>query len=158
MKSRDLIETARGLTALSRRRPTQANLRRAVSTAYYAVFHCLARAAADLLIGRSRGVAWHQVYRALNHGDARNACQNKKAMIDFADQIQFFAATFVALQDARHQADYGLERRYEKLDVLAAIDRAETAIALFEQADRQQLRTFATAVLFKRRPFREISR
>ena len=53
MYSHDLIETARGLTALSPRRPNQANLRRVVSTAYYAVFHCLAGAAANLIIGRS---------------------------------------------------------------------------------------------------------
>ena len=57
MNSRDLILTARGLTELSPRRPNQANLRRAVSTAYYAVFHCLAGTAANLLVGRSRGSA-----------------------------------------------------------------------------------------------------
>ena len=52
MKARDLITTARSLTELDPRQPTQANLRRAVSTAYYAVFHLLAHTAADLLIGR----------------------------------------------------------------------------------------------------------
>ena len=31
------METARGLTELSPRRPSQANLRRALSTAYYAL-------------------------------------------------------------------------------------------------------------------------
>lgn len=36
MNSRDLIGTARGPTEPSPRRPSQANLRRAVSTAYYA--------------------------------------------------------------------------------------------------------------------------
>ena len=51
MNPRDLIETARGLTELSPRRPTQANLRRAVSTAYYAVFHCLAGAIAEGALG-----------------------------------------------------------------------------------------------------------
>ncbi len=74
MNSRDLIETARGLTELSPRCPSQANLRRAVSTAYYAVFHCLADAAANLFVGRSRGSAWPRVYRALEHGKAKSAC------------------------------------------------------------------------------------
>ena len=73
MKAHDLIATARSLTGLDPRKPTQANLRRAVSTAYYAVFHLLARTAADLLIGRTHNSAWHLAYRALEHGNAKNA-------------------------------------------------------------------------------------
>ena len=38
----DLIQTARRLTESGAVQPTQADLRRAVSTAYYALFHCLA--------------------------------------------------------------------------------------------------------------------
>ena len=83
MKPRDLIETARGLTELSPRRPTQANLRRAVSTAYYAVFHSLTGAIADLLMGKARNEAWHQVYRALEYASARNACRNKSVVRRF---------------------------------------------------------------------------
>ena len=156
VNSRDLIEAARGLTELSRRRPAQANLRRAVSTAYYAMFHRLARVAADSLVGRRRNEAWHQVYRALEHGSARKACGNKQAMSRFAYQIQGFAETFVTLQHLRHKADYALEARYEKLVVLAAINEAEDAIAQLEQADKQQLRTFAVHVLFRRRPFQNL--
>ena len=44
MKPLDLIEAARDMTESGRGRPTQAKLRRAVSTAYYAMFHCLAGA------------------------------------------------------------------------------------------------------------------
>ena len=152
MNSRDLIETARGLTELSPRRPNQANLRRAVSTAYYAVFHCLAGAAANLLVGRSRGSAWHRVYRALEHGKAKSACGHKQAMKRFQPEIQYFAETFVILQDARHRADYALEGRYYKLDVLADIDQAENAIIQFEQTDILHRRDFATHVLFRQRP------
>ena len=103
-------------------------LRRAVSTAYYVVFHCLAGAAANLLVGRSRGSAWHRVYLALEHGKAKSACGHKQAMKRFQPEIQYFADTFVILQDARHRADYALEGRYYKLDVLADIDQAENAI------------------------------
>ena len=39
MNSHDLIETARRLTADGAALPTQADLRRAISTAYYALFH-----------------------------------------------------------------------------------------------------------------------
>lgn len=160
MKPLDLIETARGLTELSPRRPVQANLRRAVSTAYYAMFHCLASSAANLLIGR-RGnrssarhqAAWHQVYRALEHGMARNACQHKQVLEEFPLEIRDFAQSFVDLQQARQRADYSLDGDdYYKSDVFAEIDAAELAVRQFEQADVEARRSFAAHLLFKRRP------
>ena len=148
----DLIETARGLAELSPRRPSQANLRRAVSTAYYAMFHCLARCAANAVVGRARDSAWHQAYRALEHGKARNACENKAAMAPFPPEVHRFADVFAALQKLRQKADYALDGRYNKEDVRAAIDIAEDTIALFEQADARSRRAFVAHVLFKRRP------
>src|SRR5262245_43956452 len=41
----DLLKQARSLCAASPRRPKQADLRRAVSTAYYSLFHALIAAA-----------------------------------------------------------------------------------------------------------------
>lgn len=167
MNPRDLIETARGLTekpsvgvleggAPSHEerpgRPTQADLRRAVSTAYYALFHCLAGGGADLIIGANRSPAWYQVYRALEHGRARNACLQKRAMQRFPPEIQDFADVFVDLQKARHQADYAPEGRYDEQDVLKTIDVAGNAIARFEQVDVRNRREFATHVLFPQRP------
>ena len=151
MNPRDLIETARGLTELSPRRPSQANLRRALSTAYYAVFHCLAATVADTLMGKSRNDAWYQTYRALEHGSARMACQNMQAMQGFPPEIRNFAKAFIALQRVRHQADYALDGRYYKPDVLAVIEAAEMAIAWLEGADLRHRRRFAAHVLFKRR-------
>ena len=147
-----MIETARGLTELSPRRPSQANLRRALSTAYYAVFHSLAGAIADILMGKGRNEAWHQVYRALEHANARKACRNMEVVRGFPPEIQGFADRFVVLQEARHRADYALDGRYYKLEVIELIDLAETAIALLEEADARHRRSFAAHVLFKRRP------
>lgn len=152
MNPRDLIETARGLTELSPPRPSQANLHRAVSTAYYAVFHCLAATVADTLMGKRRGEAWHQAHRALEHASAKKACRNMQVIQGFPPAIQRFAGRFVVLQDARHQADYALDIRYSKLDVLVLIGFAEEAIAWMEDADVQDRRRFAAHVLFKRRP------
>lgn len=79
----DLIATARRLARANAKKPRQAELRRAVSTAYYALFHALARNCADLFVGtgdaRSKG-AWSQVYRALEHGFAKNACVQAAAL------------------------------------------------------------------------------
>ena len=153
MNPRDLIATARGLTEIDPRRPSQANLLRAVSTAYYAMFHCLAGTAANLLIGKGRSEAWHRAYRALEHGSAKNACRNKEEMQRFSPEIQGFADTFADLQEARQGADYALDGDiYLKSRVLGDVASAEYAITQFEQADVQHRRAFAAHVLFRRRP------
>ena len=59
MNPHDLMAVARALAESDRALPLQATLRRAVSTAYYALFHCLAASAADLFHrhGTQSGVA-----------------------------------------------------------------------------------------------------
>ena len=59
------------------------------------------------------------MYRALEHGKARNACRQQEAMRAFPTKIRSFAETFVDSQDARHEADYALESQYLKPDILA---------------------------------------
>ncbi len=153
MNSRDLMEVARALTESDAGRPTQARLRRAVSTAYYAMFHCLAASAADLFIGPARGPAWHLAYRTLEHGRARSACRQGQAMREFPAEVRNFAEAFVALQKARQQADYALDTdAYQESDVLEYIDSAELAISQFEQADVEAKRGFVAHVLFRQRP------
>ena len=151
MNPRDLLDTARRLAHPGAAQPTQADLRRAVSTAYYALFHCLAAAAADLLTGSDRSPEWHQVYRALEHGKAKRACRQQGALRAFPMEIHSFAEMFADLQGARHAADYALEGEYSKPDVLTIINRAENAINEFEQASVRHRRGFAVHVLFKRR-------
>ena len=65
------------LTAAPGRKPRQANLRRAISTAYYAIFHHLLTAAADEFVGKSlRGESRYSlVYRSIDHGAIRRACE-----------------------------------------------------------------------------------
>ncbi len=151
MSPLDLMETARGIAELSPRRPSQANLRRAVSTAYYALFHCLAACAANSLIGRARDAAWHQTYRALEHGKARSACEDQRALAVFPPEVRKFADMFAVLQKARQRADYALDGRYEKGDVRVIIDMVEDTIAVFEQVDARSRRAFVVHVLFQRR-------
>ena len=112
MNSPDLIEAARALAESGGAPPTQARPRRAVSTAYYAMFHTLAASAADLFIGPTRSAAWHQAYRALEHGRARRACQQGQAMREFPEEVRDFARAFVVLQKARQQADVNAKRAF----------------------------------------------
>ena len=146
------MEVARALAESGHAPPIQARLRRAVSTAYYAMFHCLAACAADLFIGRVLSPAWHRTYRAMEHGRARSACRQAQTMPEFPAEIRDFADAFVVLQIERQQADYALDMdAYRKSDVLRRIASAERAISRFEQADVEAKRGFAAHVLFRQR-------
>ena len=57
-----------------------------------AMFYTLVASAADLFIGTGRSPAWHRVYRALEHGRARRACQQGQAMREFPEEVRDFAA------------------------------------------------------------------
>ena len=108
MQALDFIQTARDL-ATSHGRPRRANLRRAVSTTYYALFHCLAACCADTLVGGAGSdrseQAWRQTYRALQHGPARERCAHRNIEW-FPNEIQDLANVFVNMQTKRHSADY----------------------------------------------------
>ena len=146
------MEAARILAESGPAPPTQARLRRAVSTAYYAMFHCLAASAADLFIGTVRNPAWHRVYRAPEHGRVRSACLQGRMMREFPAEIRDFAETFVALQKARQEADYALDTdTYQDSDVLGYIASAERTISRFELADVAVRRGFVAHVLFRQR-------
>ena len=82
MQPHDLISSARKLLGEGQvGPPKQSDLKRALSTAYFAMFHALCRNCADTLVGkvkarRSQG-AWIQAYRAMDLGRARTRCTTK---------------------------------------------------------------------------------
>ncbi|WHA40574.1 hypothetical protein [Agrobacterium larrymoorei] len=137
--------------------PDQATLRRAVSTAYYAMFHCLCQTCADLFIGAEGSkAAWRQTYRALQHGFAKNACnlQDKKQgeiLQKFPVEIRNFANQFYNMQLKRHNADYDPYVRVEQSAVVVDILTVREAIDQFENTTEKDKRAFASLVLFQRR-------
>ncbi|WP_215904813.1 hypothetical protein [Meinhardsimonia xiamenensis] len=148
MKPLDLIKTARRLVGRKgRRRPPQSDLKRAISSAYYALFHTMCANCADLLIGtgsanRSRK-AWLQAYRAVDHGYAKSQCKNSEVISKFPKEIEDFANQFIELQIERHKADYDPSSRYTLTEVHASIDAAEQAIKMFKRAPLKDRRAFA---------------
>ncbi|MGA8172582.1 MAG: hypothetical protein WB816_17365 [Methylocystis sp.] len=63
----DLLALADDLAQRDSGRPKQASLRRAVATAYYAVFHALAKMRADRLIGFSKPWdVYTPIYRSID--------------------------------------------------------------------------------------------
>lgn len=156
LKPADFIATARDLGDSNLRgRPRETDLRRAVSTTYYALFHCVAETGADLLVGgagadRSRP-AWRQVYRALDHGVARQRCEKRNFITRFPDEIQHFASIFCRMQTNRHAADYDPDASFVKSEVLDMISDAEIAINGFQNSPSKDRCAFAVYVLLNLR-------
>ena len=142
--ARDLVDSVGG------GRPREVNLRRAVSTTYYALFHCLADCCANMLAGSVQAnrshPAWRQTYRALQHTTARNRCR-RGAINRFPADIRNFAKLFVSMQVKRHRADYDPGGTFRKSDVIQDIDEAEDVIKRFSEVSRADRRAFAIYVL-----------
>ena len=152
MQALDFIATARLLAAQpSRGRPLETNLRRAVSTAYYALFHCLAECCADMIVGGSGAnrnrAAWLRVYRGLQHRTARNRCLEQNIVADFSAELQGFARVFADMQPARNSADYDPDAEFSRKVVLKYISDSENVIRQFPNAPIADRRAFAVHVL-----------
>ena len=103
MKPADLVATSRRLVGASgRQKPRQSDLKRAASTAYYALFHALCWTCADSFVGGTgadrSNPAWRQAYRAVEHGYAKGQFSTARIMGRFPQAIQDFGNLFVDLQ------------------------------------------------------------
>jgi hypothetical protein len=137
-----LIEQAHHLAARERRKPRQASLRRAVSTAYYALFHFLIDEACRLVFGtaHNRRHLRFALSRAFDHGAMKAASKSfaggtLPATFDWklpipAD-LSFVADTFIALQEERHDADYNLARSFRREEAVVVIASVEQCFALW---------------------------
>jgi hypothetical protein len=137
----DLLAQAEHLCQLDPRRPRQANIRRAVSSAYYAAFHCLAESVAGQVAPGRRADMRALVRRAVEHGAMRSVARSfasgapaaiyaptLEVPLD-ADLLRL-ADGFIQLQEARHVADYDLSRNLSR-------EFAETCIGLGRQVLRR---------------------
>ena len=146
----ELITTARQLAHVHQRRPRQADLRRSISTAYYAAFHGLAEVAANRLVGTSntaqKTTAWSRTYRALNHKTIKRACGLKEAQ-NYSQELTVFIDLFPGLQELRHQADYNPDARYKQGEALSVVNDAERAVAGLQAAPHDEQLDFVTLAL-----------
>lgn len=159
MNPHDLIKIASFLATIgvvsNLGRPRQADLRRAVSAAYYALFHALAHCGADMLAGsgsaRRNLAAWQRIYRSLEHGATLRRLNNRSEMRGFPREIQDFGRLFVDLQVKRHRADYDPAARFDRATVIQLVAEAEQHISGLENAAAADRRDFAIYVLFRDR-------
>lgn len=140
-------------TLLKERPRSSAFKRRAVSTAYYAVFHALAKVCAEnLLPSAARNTdEYARVYRALEHGSLKAAFG--KEPLKNHGTLRKIGDLVVALQSERYRADYlpPIENVFSRQDTKKLIEQARQAVAEIEALNPQDSRTLATCLLFRER-------
>jgi hypothetical protein len=159
----DLLEQARHLATRDSFRPKQANLRRAVSSGYYAIFHFLIDEACNSFIGRSseRGALRGVVARAFQHGEMSRASASfagarlppRLARVlghpEIGIELARLAGAFVEAQEKRHQADYNVLSTFIRQDVLTLLDRIESSIQGWEAVrSAPESQMFLVSLLF----------
>jgi hypothetical protein len=160
-----LLEQADRLVAPPNRAPRQADLRRAISSAYYALFHAILAAAADEFVGRTKRQSprYELVYRSVTHKSLRTLCEDivkQKLPARYAkyepaggfdtDLIAVASAT-VDLQEKRHLADYDPLLRVTASDAVVAIATARSALMRFNTANVTRKKTFLSLIVFSPR-------
>jgi hypothetical protein len=151
----DLLAHALELVHISP--PTQLALRRAVSAAYYAVFHFLISEATANWGNASLRTS---LGRAYDHGVMKTASYRILSTKDFpfigedptvVSSLRFVARTFNQLQENRHFADYNLT---EDLDPREALTQVKSAEEIFNTwpsiRSRQIAQAYLVSLLVKR--------
>jgi hypothetical protein len=144
----ELLAVARLLAASGAgEAPTEAQLRRAVSTTYYALFHKVLRAGADRFMGTGNAArpGYALIYRGFSHGRMKVVCipldvaalsptlQRQLGATAVSQEMRDFASDFVALQDARLRADYDPQAVFIHSDAIDAVVQAELALQAFDR-------------------------
>lgn len=117
----DLLEQARHLSNRERTRPRQASLTRAVSAAYYALFHLLI---AEAALNWKQTEQRHRLCRLFQHGVMKQASRD---VVTADGHLGFVANTFIRVQIARHTADYDTSERWTRTQVSTLVAEAAEA-------------------------------
>ena len=96
--------------------------------------------------------AWVQTSARWFTGFAKHACKEATEILGFSRSIVACSDEFVALQEARHKADYDPEVRFTCAVALNWVNRAEAAIKGLQATAREDQRAFAIQLLLKRWP------
>jgi len=150
----DLLAQAHTLATLDTGIPSQAKLRRAVSSAYYALFHLLIAEAVLFLLPASPPGLRERASRAFSHTEMKKVCARFKAprLADdlvpllkgrISPELLSVAQRFESLQEWRHIADYDVGFSFLRSDALASVGEARGAFA-----DWNQIRTTDESTVF----------
>ncbi len=144
----ELLSQARHLAQREPRRPKQASLRRAVSAAYYALFHLLTTEASKLFSSDPRVMA--VLNRSHDHGKILEASRQVakgnlpyliaplQTYFPIPVELTAVANAFVELQQARHEADYNLLKTFTRTGTLQLIFLAEDAFGFWRDVRKDE--------------------
>jgi hypothetical protein len=136
----ELLEHARFLANLDPRTTSQANIRRAISAAYYSVFHLLAAEVAAQVSPAFPAGLRERTQRALNHTQMQKVAKafsqaGAKRVKDLPDDIELpdpvsqelasISNSFKDLQEARHAADYDVLKHFDPIVAVLYVQEAE---------------------------------
>lgn len=160
-----LLAVARDLSALDPRRPRQASLRRAVSAAYYALFHLLAGEAARRMCGADARLR-ESAFRDFTHSGVKSviadslmpAANRPKRLQELlgsaalSPQLQDVCQAFSDSLAERERADYELGRYYRRSMVTLLLSQVERAFASWQavRATEQGQHFMMALVLYSR--------
>ncbi|HEV7723281.1 MAG TPA: hypothetical protein VGO60_18470 [Iamia sp.] len=132
--------------------PTDADVRRAISAAYYALFHRLTFLVAECTAGAVPGPHRHEVRRFFAHSALNDVCSwiirggappsrpaadGLAPLVGQSVELMAVVRVFVVLQELRHDADYDHLALFTVADAQQAIQRADEAIHLLDSARDQ---------------------
>jgi hypothetical protein len=129
----DLLKQAFLLLNKESKNPKQASLRRAVSTAYYALFHLLIQEASA---NWSRSDTRDYLARAFEHRTMKQACKWAESAAypppvspQVAAKLRSVARAFKELQQQRHLADYSNATKWDRIKASAKVNQCKTAFS-----------------------------
>lgn len=157
MISDDLIEASELLIVVTTGSPKQAMLKRAVSTAYYALFHALAYNNVDALLGWGMPSPHYwdivsPIYGLIEHGSAKSALGRITRTHPQSDVFIRVGSAFAEIQKQRMLADYDPKPRFTLSAVRELIEVAREAIADIGRLRRDDRRFLASQLIAKNRP------
>lgn len=138
----DLLGVAREMAESTNPVWQQARLRRAASTAYYALFHLLVEEAAARFVDDpkirtlvARGFSHTDLMKVATTFESGAGALPKHIKLVFADAIPHgiveISKVFILLQRNRHEADYDLLSVFVQHEVVEIVSKAEQAFADF---------------------------
>ena len=165
----ELVGHAKRLADAGRGHPNDADVRRGIRAAYYAVFHDLTERLSRHLVGSYPREVWNSVRRIWSHGEIERLAQevvNRSKVLPsdpdaplprrlgaFGPLLDVAAADaelvaglrlFTELQERRHMADYDHEASFAKSDLVEACEDAYLARERLRAAENESRQAFFT--------------
>lgn len=149
LDSAELLDAAKLLVDAPRTTPpSDGQLRRAISTAYYALFHKVLDAAATRFMGTGNRdqPGFALLYRGFNHARMKAVCKGvdvarlsptyarQLGVAQVSQDMRDFANVLITLQEARHSADYDPHWAVAHTDAIGLVDQAELGMQAFDRA------------------------